>query len=65
MGVKSYSGDRLLYFDFYFSYALFATALGPTTALLRWLKASVSGQVKSEVKSFLSYLALLVYSRIS
>ena len=50
IGVKSYSGDRLLYF-FFFSYASFATALGPTTALLRWLKASVSGQVKSHMRA--------------
>ena len=49
MDVKSYNGDRLMYSDFFFSSASFATALGPTTALLRWLKASVSGQVKSHM----------------
>jgi len=47
MDVKSYSGDRLMYFDFFFSSASFTTALEPWTALLRWFKASVSGQVKS------------------
>jgi len=46
IGVKSYSGDRLLYFDF----ASVATAPRPTTAPLRWLAASVSGQVKSHSK---------------
>ena len=50
MGVKSYSGGRLLYFDFLVSSVSFATALGPTTALLRWLKASVYGQVKSHAR---------------
>ena len=46
------SGDRLLYFDFFWiSSASFATALGPTTALLRWLKTSVSGQVKSHTRA--------------
>ena len=40
----------MLYFDFFFSSASVATAPGPTTALLRWLAASVSGQVKSHTK---------------